>query len=164
MSTYVNHVFFGGIARARFALQNRKKLTGREKFWKMARLSEQAKEKTKNIQLKVFSKIANIAGYTHAGRTSLIITPTSSSRQCSCCNFSSVPSSVEAGRSASTSRCLAGLHFTPKFFPNVMRYNSHATLILSFASSRSNSWQKSADMLLSVQIWIVWAGLCQELL
>ena len=39
---HVNHVFFWGIARARFALQNRKKLTGREKFWKMARLSEQS--------------------------------------------------------------------------------------------------------------------------
>ena len=101
------------------------------------------RKKPENIQLKVFSKIANIAGYTHAGRTSLIITPTSSSRQCSRCNFSCVPSSVEAGRSASNSRCLAGLHFTPKFFPNVMRYNSHATLILSFASLLEATHSKS---------------------
>ena len=91
--------------------------------------------KTKLKRLKVLNKITGYTGYTHMGKASLIISPTSSSsRQCSCCNFSRVPSSVEAGRSASNSRCLAGLHFTPKFFPDIIKCNSYATLILSIAS------------------------------
>ena len=114
------------------------------RFWPIstARLSKQSVrepfrtkgEKAKLKRLKVLNKITGYTGYTHAGMASPIISPTSSSRQCSCCNFSSVPSSVEAGRSASNSRCLAGLHFTPKFFPDIMKCNSYATLILSIAS------------------------------
>ena len=105
-------------------------------FWLIytARLSKQSAGEQRKIQPKEFNKNTGYTRYTHAGMASPIITPTSSSRQCSCCNFSNVPSSVEAGRSASNSRCLAGLHFTPKFFPDIMKCNSYATLILSIAS------------------------------
>ena len=128
-------------------------------------LSESHWEQRKESAKKYSAKLAKITGWTgYTGKTSLLITPTSSSRQCSCCIFSSVPSSVEAGPSASNSPCLAGLHFTPKILPRhhkiQLSCNSHATLMLSIASLLVATHGKSPQTFSSVRIWIM-SWLCE---